>query len=150
MKTKLHNLKSKGLVTHEEFDKAIFNQIKQMLGGNVKLIMVGSSPISVNVMDFLKIAFCCNIREGYGMSETCSVISACYADDTVSGHVGGPLANIKLRLRSIPEMNYLVTSNPPRGEICVHSPCVMDGYFNNKAKTDEDLKDGWLHTGDVG
>jgi len=52
-------LKQNGAVTHCVWDKLVFSKVKAMLGGNVKLMITGSAPISGEVLDFLKIAFCC-------------------------------------------------------------------------------------------
>lgn len=65
IKTKLHYLK-KNFYTHEIFDFFIFNQIRESLGGRVKLITTGAAPIEAETLDFLKICFCCPIIEGYG------------------------------------------------------------------------------------
>lgn len=113
-------------------------------------MITGSAPISGDVLDFLKICFCCTIAEGYGMTETSAGSVLTVAGDPLSGHVGGPVANVKIRLRDIPEMNYLSTNNPPEGEVCFWGPSVMKGYFKNPEKTAETIVDGWLFSGDVG
>lgn len=77
-----------------------------MLGGNVKLMVTGSAPISGEVLDFLKVVFCCNILEGYGMTETSGGSFATMPGDPISGIVGGPMQNVKCRLKDIPEMGY--------------------------------------------
>lgn len=72
-------------------------------------------------------------------------------EDSVSGHVGGPLPCLKIRLRDIPEMGYTSRDRPyPRGEICFQGPSVFQGYFMNEEKNREALVDGWLLSGDVG
>lgn len=151
MATKLANLKNNGTVTHCLWDKIIFKKMKAMLGGNVRIMLTGSAPISPEVLDFLKICFCCPISEGYGMTETCAGSVLTKMTDNVSGQVGGPVANVKLRLRDIPEMNYLHTNTPlPQGEVCFWGPSIMKGYFKQPEKTAETIVDGWLYSGDVG
>ena len=102
------------------------------------------------VMNFLKICFCCPIVEAYGLTETTG--GTCIVDNTdlVSGHVGGPCANVKIRLRDIPEMGYLSSNNPPKGEVCFWGPSIMSGYFKNEEKTREAFHGEWLLSGDVG
>jgi len=70
--------------------------------------------------------------------------------DPKTGHVGGPVANVKLRLRDIPEMNYYHTADPPKGEVCFWGPSIMKGYFKNPEKTAEAMDGEWLKSGDVG
>ena len=113
-------------------------------------MITASAPLATDVLSFLRIAFCCDIREGYGMTETGGASCATFDSEQIAGHVGGPLANVKLRLRDIPEMNYLHTNNPPTGEICTWGPSNMSGYFKNPEKTKEARSDdGWIFSGDV-
>ena len=113
-------------------------------------MVTASAPLAGDVLDFLKICFCCDLREGYGMTETCGGSFSTNAQEIKSGHVGGPTAIVKVRLRDIPEMNYLHTNNPPTGEVCFWGPGNMTGYFKNPDKTAEALtKDGWILSGDV-
>jgi len=101
-------------------------------------------------MDFFKICFSCEFFEGYGLTENCGGACVTAPGDPVSGHVGGPLQHIKAKLRDIPEMNYLSTNETPEGEICFYGSSIMPNYFKNQEKTAESIKNGWLHTGDVG
>jgi long-subunit acyl-CoA synthetase (AMP-forming) len=55
--------------------------------------------------------------------------------DPNSGYIGGPLQNVKVKLRDLPEMGHLHTNETPSGELCVWSPSVMKGYFLNEAET---------------
>ena len=67
-------------------------------------MVTGSAPISEDVLDFLKICFCCSICEGYGMTESGGGSCMTNPTDPRSGHVGGPVGNCKIRLKDIPEM----------------------------------------------
>jgi len=84
------------------------------------------------------------------MTETSAGSFVQFLDEHSSGNCGGPVANVKYKLRSIPEMGYDAQGTPPRGEILVAGSSVMPGYFCNPDKTSEMMPDGkWLLTGDV-
>jgi long-chain acyl-CoA synthetase len=150
--TKKDSLRNKCSYTHPIWDKLIFSKIRARLGGKVKLMITGSAPISIDVLEFLKCCFCCPVLEGYGQTETSGVATATLPTDPVSGHVGGPLGCLKIRLRDVPDMNYFHTDLPcPRGEIQFKGPSVFNGYFKDVEKTNEAFSsDGWLCSGDVG
>ena len=88
------------------------------MAGEVRLMTTGASPISAEVMDFLRICFGATVIEGYGMTETACTICMTAPGDTSSGHVGGPLACCEVKLADIPEMSYTTADRPhPRGEV---------------------------------
>ncbi|CDO99032.1 unnamed protein product [Coffea canephora] len=134
------------------WDRLVFNRIKAMLGGRVRSMVSGASPLSPDVMDFLRVCFGCQVVEGYGMTETSCVITIMDEQDILSGHVGAPNAACEIKLVDVPEMNYTTEDQPyPRGEICVRGPIVFQGYYKDEAQTRETIdEDGWLHTGDIG
>ncbi|KAG2243870.1 hypothetical protein Bca52824_094292 [Brassica carinata] len=134
------------------WDKLVFNKIKEKLGGRVRFMGSGASPLSPDVMDFLRVCFGCSVREGYGMTETSCVISSMDEGDNLSGHVGSPNPACEVKLVDVPEMNYTSEDQPyPRGEICVRGPIIFKGYYKDEEQTKEIMdEDGWLHTGDIG
>ncbi|ERN12662.1 long chain acyl-CoA synthetase 6, peroxisomal isoform X1 [Amborella trichopoda] len=134
------------------WDKLVFNKIKEKLGGRVWFMGSGASPLSADVMDFLRVCFGGRITEGYGMTETSCVISSMDDGDCLSGHVGSPNPACEVKLVDVPEMNYTSDDKPyPRGEVCVRGPIVFRGYYKDEAQTKEVIdKEGWLHTGDIG
>lgn len=89
--TKLANLRAGKGLNHGCYDKIIFNKIKLILGGKVRLMITGSAPIAGDVLDFLKVCFCAPIQEGYGMTETSAGTVITFQDDPQTGIVGGPL-----------------------------------------------------------
>jgi long-chain acyl-CoA synthetase len=132
------------------WDYLIFSKLRAKLGGNVQFMVSGASPISAEVMRFLRVCFA-NVVEGYGLSEV-GIVTVSGFDDPSLGHVGPPLACVEIKLEDIPDMNYFHSDEPyPRGEICIRGPTVFEGYYNDEAKTREVVDDdGWFHTGDVG
>ncbi|XP_076923915.1 long chain acyl-CoA synthetase 6, peroxisomal-like [Bidens hawaiensis] len=142
----------KGKSPSPMWDRLVFNKIKAKLGGRVRFMVSGASPLSPDVMDFLRVCFSCPVLEGYGMTESSCVITFMNEDDPTSGHVGSPNPSCEVKLVDVPEMNYTSDDQPyPRGEICVRGPIVFQGYFKDEVQTREVIDDeGWLHTGDIG
>ncbi|KAH9755065.1 Long chain acyl-CoA synthetase 7 (peroxisomal) [Citrus sinensis] len=154
--TAAYNSKKQAIVSGQTpskmWDRLVFNKIRERLGGRVRFMGSGASPLSPDVMDFLKVCFGCQVMEGYGMTETSCIISAIDKGDNLSGHVGSPNPACEIKLVDVPEMNYTSEDQPhPRGEICVRGPIVFQGYYKNEVQTREVIDgDGWLHTGDIG
>jgi long-chain acyl-CoA synthetase len=91
------------------------------------------------------------VRQGYGLTETAALISTNPAGSEKPGSVGVPIPGVTVRIlddsgRELPAGDA--------GEICCRSPAVMHGYWHAGGRdphlTDEVVRDGWLHTGDIG
>ncbi|KAF8558453.1 long-chain-fatty-acid-CoA ligase [Imleria badia] len=151
VQTKLDQLHKTGINTHLLWDRLVFSKIRAVLGGNVILVSTGSAPISAEVIDFMKIALCCEVAEGYGMTENCGTCTHTIRDDpTCGGTIGPPQPVNELKIVDVPAMNYTSEDKPnPRGELCVRGMNCFIGYYKDEKNTHDTLKDGWLHTGDV-
>lgn len=148
---KLNEYEKNGSLYHPIWNPLLFNKLKQVLGGNVHYIASGSAPLSRDVLKFLRIAFSVPVFEGYGISETCSLISIAPLLDNSYDTVGAPLGINEVKLVSIPEMNYFVTDKPyPRGELLVRGANVFKGYYKEPEKTAEAFdSEGFFRTGDI-
>jgi long-chain acyl-CoA synthetase len=89
------------------------------------------------------------VVEGYGLSETSPVVCVNPTEGVnKAGSVGLPIPGTIVEIRALDDDRVLGTGE--KGEICVRGPQVMKGYWNRPADTAAVLKDGVLHTGDVG
>ncbi len=118
--------------------KLIFSKWQEALGGNLKVIASGSAALQPRLARVFNAA---NIKvmEGYGLTETSPVVSV--NDERNRGFkigtVGKPIADTEVKIAD-------------DGEILVKGPQVMMGYYKDEQKTNEVLKDGYFHTGDIG
>jgi long-chain acyl-CoA synthetase len=113
---KTHYLETEGTNQHKLYDPVVFNKVRELLGGRVRCVVTGSAPINAEVLTFLRVVLGVSVHEGYGSTEGL-LLSITDAADNSYGTVGGPAPGIKFRIRDLPEMNYLSTDNPPRGEL---------------------------------
>jgi len=131
------------------WDKIVFKQMHEKLGGRVRAIFCGSAPLSGRVMQFARCALGAIVFEGFGSTESTAICTTQIPGDLETGVVGPPLPSARIRLVDVPEMDCYAKDG--RGEICVKGPGVFKGYLNDPEKTAEALDDeGWLHTGDIG
>jgi long-chain acyl-CoA synthetase len=117
---------------------AAFRNIKIFLGlQNVKTALTGAAPVPPELVKwFLSIGI--ELREAFGMTETCGFCTATPSGKIKLGWAGVPGPGIELRIGS-------------ENEIQVKGPNVFAGYWRDSEKTSEALSaDGWLHTGDCG
>ncbi|ORZ10771.1 hypothetical protein BCR42DRAFT_380417 [Absidia repens] len=149
-KTKLSALRQHKGVTHPLWDRLLFNKVKQVLGGEIRVVITGSAPIAGEVMEYLKLALCVDIKEVYGSTENGGCGTGHQDGEYRVGHVGAATVSSEIKLVDVPEMNYFATDPQPRGEICTRGPSTFLGYYKDEEKTRETLIDGWLYTGDIG
>ncbi|WIA41277.1 hypothetical protein OEZ86_004881 [Tetradesmus obliquus] len=133
-------------------ERLAFGWVRQRLGGRVRYMTTGASPISAAVLTFLRVCITPAAVEGYGMTEAGCTISIGRPGDTSCGHVGLPLPCCEVALAELPALGYSTADRPhPRGEVCVRGPSVFRGYHRALQATAQALdSQGWLHTGDVG
>ena len=111
-------------------------KIQKQFGGNLQAFVSGGGALDKNIGEFLN-AIGLPTLQGYGLTETSPVVSCNLPGLVKVDTVGPPFRFNKVKIAS-------------DGEILVKGENVMLGYWNQKEATDEVLKDGWLHTGDVG
>ncbi|KAF4034212.1 AMP-binding enzyme C-terminal domain [Phytophthora infestans] len=141
-----------GRKTHALWDRLVFNKLRQALGGNVRLIFSGSAPMSADVKKFMQAISCCEVVEGYGLSESAAAVCVGAIDMPTESHVGSPVMYCQVQLKDVPEMGYTSHDKPrPRGEILVKGPEMLTEYYENPEMTREAIDErGWFHTGDIG
>jgi len=151
LEAKLFYARRDGTATHSCYDKIIFKKMAALLGGNVRFMITGSAPIDSQVLDLLKVCFCCPFMEGYGLTETSGGSGVTHPNDPVTGHVGGPLPCVKWRFKDIEAMGYTHKDKPyPRGELTMKGTAVTTGYYKSADKTAEAFdEEGWFLTGDI-
>ncbi|HKK38843.1 MAG TPA: long-chain fatty acid--CoA ligase [Cryomorphaceae bacterium] len=118
--------------------KLIFSKWQEALGGNVRAVASGSAALNPRLARIFNAANI-PVLEGYGLTETSPVISVNEIENNGMkiGTTGRPIADVHVKIAD-------------DGEILVKGPNVMMGYYKRQDLTDEVLRDGWFHTGDIG
>jgi long-chain acyl-CoA synthetase len=117
--------------------KTLKPKVQKRLGGRIKAMVSGGAPLNPDIGIFFQ-SLGVTLLQGYGQTEAGPVISCNRPKVGLKmDTVGPPLKNTEVRIAD-------------DGEILVRGPLVMHGYWRNKAETNRVIKDGWLHTGDIG
>ncbi len=116
---------------------AVFRKLKERMGfERMRIAYSGAAPIAPDILLFFQ-SIGVNLIEGYGQTEGTGVTTLSRIGRVKFGTVGQPLTGARVKIAG-------------DGEILVQSPGVFKGYFKNPEVSAEALKDGWLHSGDVG
>ncbi len=130
------------IANHADVGKYDFSCLKFCISGGAPL------PIDVKRL-FEEKTGSYAIAEGYGLTEASPIVTCNPAGRNKNGSIGLPLPQTIVEILSREDGKTILPTGE-LGEVCVRGPQVMQGYYNKKEETDLVLKDGRLHTGDVG
>ena len=115
---------------------------------SLQLLSCGAAPLAAEVAEqFVRRVPSVSIRQGYGLTETAALLSTNPVGRERAGSVGLPVPGTEVRI--LDDEGREVGPGEV-GEICARSPALMQGYWRSPEASAEALRDGWLHTGDVG
>lgn len=131
-----------GMLNHPDLSKYDLSSIDSCISG--------SAPLPVEVQEQFEKLTGGKLVEGYGLTESSPVTHAnlLWDGERVKGSIGLPWPDTLAEIRSVETGEPLPVGEI--GELVVKGPQVMKGYWNRPEETQEVLKDGWLHTGDMG
>ena len=121
---------------HALFDKLVYSKLRAALGGKCQSALSGGGPLGARLGHFFR-GIGVPVREGYGLTETSAAVTVNTTDKQRIGSVGRPLAGHAVKIAE-------------DGEVLVQGPVVFSGYWHNDKATEESIRDGWFHTGDIG
>lgn len=116
--------------------RLVRRKVQAGFGGRLKALVSGGAPLNYDIGVFFT-ALGIRILQGYGQTESAPCISCNPPGKSRIDTVGPPMKDVDLRIAE-------------DGEIMVRGDLVMQGYWNNPDATEEVIRGGWLHTGDIG
>jgi long-chain acyl-CoA synthetase len=115
---------------------------------SLRYIISGAAPLPVELLNTFQDRFGIRILEGYGLTEmTCIASINPFYGARKAGSIGLPVRGQQMEIRA-PDGG--VSPATELGEIVIKGPNVMQGYLRRPEATAETIRDGWLHTGDIG
>ena len=129
------------MLGHPSFKKENLESLKHAFSG--------AAPLPVEILEKFQGLTGQYIVEGYGMTETSPIQTLIPEGVLRPGSVGIPIFNTDLKIVDSTDDTKVMPTGE-WGEILVRGPQVMTGYWGKKKETEETLKGGWMHTGDIG
>jgi len=128
------------------YDIILFKKIRESFGGRLKFFFGGAALLDIELQKFFS-AIGIPMLQGYGLSEASPVISGNVEKRYKLGSSGFLVKNLDLKICDEGGKELAVGE---KGEIVIRGENVMKGYWKNERATRETIRDGWLHTGDMG
>jgi long-chain acyl-CoA synthetase len=115
--------------------------------GRLRRCVSGGAPIALETLETWKREYGFDISEGYGLTETCPIATMSIGIQPRYGSCGKAIWGVDVKVVDLAGQTV-----PPgaEGEVLIRGVNLMKGYYKNPAATAEAMKDGWLHTGDIG
>jgi long-chain acyl-CoA synthetase len=118
------------------------------VGSTLRLAVSGGAPMPIDLIRDFESTFGVRIVEGYGLSETSPVAATDHLERPPKpGTVGQPIFGVEIRC--VDDEDQPVPTGRP-GEVVIRGPNVMKGYYKRAEATEEAMRGGWFHTGDIG
>ena len=121
---------------HAFYDKVVYSKIRTVFGPNADFAITGGAPMDPDLAHFYN-GIGMPLLEGYGMTETSGPVCVSLPENNHIGTIGQPLCGTTVGIAE-------------DGELCFKGDCVCMGYHNQPEVTNQQIADGWLHTGDLG
>jgi long-chain acyl-CoA synthetase len=123
-------------VFHKPIRRKIFAKVHEKFGGSLRILISGGAAVDPEVArGYRELGF--SFLQGYGLTESAPIITVnrdlAFKDDAA----GLPLPSVEVKIAE-------------DGEVLSKGPNIMKGYYNNSEATGDALREGWLHTGDLG
>ncbi len=135
-------LSAQGFRHGKRWGKGLFGRLRREAGlDSIRMFISGGAPLAPRVARFFNLLGF-DLLQGYGLTECSPVVSVNRPDDIRFDSVGPPLPGIDVRIDR-PEPNGI-------GEVILRGDNNTPGYRGNPEQTATLLRDGWLHTGDLG
>jgi long-chain acyl-CoA synthetase len=117
---------------------------------SIKFCISGGAPLPLEVKNRFEELTGCRLVEGYGLSETSPVATSNPINGvSKEGSIGLPVPGTRIQIHDLEDKDKALAVGE-KGEVCIIGPQVMKGYWNRPEETAETLRDGRMHTGDVG
>jgi len=128
------------------FDKILFSKVREVFGGELDFFVGGGALLDIELQRFYY-AIGIPMMQGYGLSEATPVISSNSLKTHKLGSSGYLVHPLEIKICD-EDGNEVALGE--KGEIVIQGENVMKGYWKNETATAEMIREGWLHTGDLG
>lgn len=130
-----------------DIGRAVFRKIHDSVGPQLRVLITGGARFDPATNRALH-ALGFTIQQAYGLTESSAAASITRAGELDFTSVGRPLPGVEFRIA--PRGSEADSDGPVDGEVLIRGPIVMQGYYNRPEQNAVTIRDGWLHTGDLG